>query len=721
MDSKTLDLSSKLFSHNPYLIYDELRKSGTVHFLPKNDTWLVIGFDEIVSVLNNPSVFTSMGENSFDPILLNCDPPKHTIHRKILSSDQALFSTNRVGQLELKNTEIAKNLIDALKEKKTIDILKDFSLPFSSLVILNLLGITTQENEALRKWSLSAVSNESIHNADYAQRKWFELKPIVQNWIEEIKETPNNIGLAEIIFNSYAKDNFSDEEILNLTKVLLLGGNETTPNLISSALYLLLNDQIVLNIVRNDLSLIDSVVNETLRLEAPTQIIQRSTKEEVKIGNTIIPKGSLVSLAIGAANRDPFIFESPDAFILNRKKSKILSFGFGPHYCIGAHLARQEAKIALKQLLTNFPNIRLTSNKLITYRHSSHIRGIKELYINIQPVSSIDTNMLRSKLIRVIKEAQLTSGEFPTYEYYPNSPELLEKGWQISNPSPFVHANIIYALMKIDKTIFAAEIEKGLSFLRHKKEKGDVWRFWSIQNGINNVPPDTDDTSICSTVLTLSGDNLNNRATFLSNITLGGVIKTWFFPNLNGLVFSPKLMFKWLSERKYVLPTIKAGLLEPEDFEVGVMANTLLYLGEDEKTKPIIDVCIKMWTKNQIESHFYNSKLVIAYHIARAYDGGVMSFSKLSNSIVEMITTDFEKYELAEQILSGLTLSYLKYEGRINTELNTVISNQLERDDLELTHFGYFTSKDRNYFAGSNVLVASWLLELLNFWENRDV
>lgn len=283
MNLKSVDISSLAFSQNPYKYYDLLRTSGNVHFLPDNNTWLIIGFNQIVEILMNTEKFTSEGENSFDPILLNCDPPKHTQHRRILASDKAPFSSSRIDQFEKTNRNIAENILSNLKDKNSFDILKDFSLPYSTLVILSLLGISTDTNEALRTWSLSAVSTKSIHNTNYATQKWEELKPIVQNWIEEIKSKPEEQGLAEIIFHSYSQKNFTEEDILNLTKVLLLGGNETTPNLISSALLRILNDKKLLVKIKAKPSIIENVINETLRIDAPTQIIQRTSTIDVVI------------------------------------------------------------------------------------------------------------------------------------------------------------------------------------------------------------------------------------------------------------------------------------------------------------------------------------------------------------------------------------------------------------------------------------------------------
>ena len=711
----SVDISSLSFSQNPYKYYDLLRTNGNVHYLSENNTWLIIGFNQIVEILTNTEKFTSEGESSFDPILLNCDPPKHTQHRRVLASGKAPFSSNRIDQFEKTNRKIAENILLNLKDSDSFDLLKDFSLPYSTLVILSLLGISTDTNEALRTWSLSAVSTKSIYNATYAGQKWEELKPIVQSWIKEIKSKSEEQGLAEIIFHSYSKENFSDEDILNLTKVLLLGGNETTPNLISSALLRILNDKKLHQEIKVNPTLIENVINETLRIDAPTQIIQRTSTQDVVIEGNKIKKGSLISLAIGAANRDPEVFKNPSEFDLNRVKTKILSFGFGPHYCIGAHLAKQEARVGLELILNSFPDLRLATLQQFKYRHSSHIRGLVSLIVTTNSKIPTDLKEVKKKAVELIEKEQLPSGEFPTYEYYPNTPELEKKGWHIADSSPFVHSNIVSSLMNLKSIKFSTQIEEAVEFIMQKKETGDVWRFWEIGEGKNNVPADIDDTAICSLVLKQRGIKLNNVELMLGN-EKNGIITTWFLPKFNNLFSKVNLTLKWWKERKYYQPTINSNMLSPNDYELGVIANALAYLGENEKTTKAIEHCIETWKTGSYNQFFYSNEIVISFHLARAYFHGVSDFNKLEGSIITNIQSNCNTFDLTELILSGLILKYFNSNSDLRRRIKGKIIEITGEEGFKFPHFPYFTSKDRNYIAGSNCLVASWFLELSEEW-----
>ncbi len=713
---QNVNIASLEFSQNPYKAYEELRKTGNVHYLEANKTWLIIGYHEITEILTNSAVYTSAGDDPFDPILLNCDPPTHTQNRKILGGDKALFSQNRISNLESLNREICKKLLDTLADKEEFDILKDFSLPFSSLVILNLLGINSNQNEKLRKWSNEAVSTKAIFNTNYALEKWEELKPIVEEWIHIALENEGSQGLSEIIFHKNSKDNFSKEAILNLTKVLLLGGNETTPNLISSALLILFKRPELLIKIKEQPYLISELINETLRFEAPTQIIQRSNKVEVTIGTTVIPANSSISLSLGAANRDPEVFESPAEFILERKKGKILSFGYGPHYCIGAHLAKQEAQIALEELFNYFPEITISPDFNEIYRHSSHIRGLKKMPVLSKKENLYHLLLQRKKAKTLLENGMNKENEFPTYEYYPNLADRKAE-WHITFPSPFVHANILYSLIN-SKIKNADFLNKGTDFLLQSKEKGGLFRFWNLKNSTNKVPPDVDDTAVCSFVLNKAGYPLNNKRILLNNIKKDGRLLTWIFPSIKLFLLNPFLYFRLLFEQKAISNTIKSGMLDLSDNEISVSVNALMYLGENNKTKIAISYCINAWENGNDNHNFYDNKIVLAYHFARAYKEGISAFMRISDSIHRLILTEKENYSFPELVLSYLCLSYYGNNDILQKEIKNLILKKCYGDGNLFEFFPYFTSKDRNYYAGSYCLTAAWFLEATNDWLN---
>ncbi len=381
MISEQLDITSTAYTQNPYQWYALLCEEGHVHYLSKNQSWIITGFAACMEVLNNPQIFSSEGKHQFDPILLNCDPPKHTYHKRILSGEGALFSNNRVDMMAEKSKQICENQLDLLKGKSSFDFLHEFALPYSSLVILALLGIETDNNQALLAWSQEAVSTQSVQDRNYAQSNWMTLLPMITNWVEEAYNKPDGKGLPEIIFHPNAANYFTKEQLINLVKILILGGNETTPTLASSALYHLVCHPPLMAELRQHEELFEPFINEVLRFYAPTQIIARTTKTDVSIGGKLIPSNSLVNVGIGAANRDPGFFEDPDTFSIRRPKGRILSFGHGAHHCIGASLARLETRIIFESLFSRYQSIAIPASFNPEYRKSTHIRGLESLPI----------------------------------------------------------------------------------------------------------------------------------------------------------------------------------------------------------------------------------------------------------------------------------------------------------------------------------------------------
>lgn len=711
MSINDFDFTSWEFSQNPYRFYDTLRAFGSVHFIPKNNTYFVTGYQEIVAILTDTSVFSSGGNNVFDPILLNCDPPEHSFNRKVFNGKNAPFSLSRVNQLELENKAICDELFNNFGDVESIDLLRDISLPFSSLVILKILGIQTDDLVALRNWSTDAVLTKAIENNDYATEIWELILPKVAQWINETLASPHRSGLAEIVFFEGGRT-FEYDEIINFTRVLLLGGNETTPNLIASAFLKLVEHPDVFDAVKCDNSLISSVINETLRLESPTQLIKRITTEEIVIAGVKIPKNATVTLAIGAANRDPEIFENPNEFNIYRSSGKIVSFGFGPHYCLGAHLSKQEAEILLTELISRYPKVTLPTNFQPVYRHSSHIRGIISMPLVLKQFPTGKLEHYRTIARNEIASKFNEFGHFPTFELYP---AIDPNRWIYTIPSPFIHANVCLSLLnaaELDATL----MEKAKSYLLSMKEVGDLWRFWELKQAQNNVPIDMDDTAICSHVLEKLGETIHNKSILTMLIKKDGRMLTWLFPSVRLARTNFRVFLRSLVTLHLIKPTLKAGMIAKNDTEISVMANVCLYLGNTNNAQKIARFCIDSWQFKQSTGQFYDNQLIDAFHVARAYANGVVAFEQLKPQINELIAMNYLIYEPMSLILAYLTLVHLNVSIELQLKIKRLILESENIEEKITKNYPYFTSKDRNFYAGSSVLSSAWFLEATKDW-----
>lgn len=380
-----LDITTLEFAQNPYPHYEALRASGPVQFLKNLNRFLVIGYKETIEILGNTETFPSAMNASFDPVLLGADGQKHADHRRALEGTKGPFSKSRIQGLEGRIREICLGLLDPLRGRKDVDLLADFGTPLPSLVILDVLGISPENSKDLREWTFTAVSNASIYNLDFSANHWTELKPFLEELIDKCYQQPRPGVMSELVWSENTQSLFAREQLIDLAKILLVGGNETTPNLIGSAALIMLRDPELMRRVREDLGLVTNLINETLRHQSPTQMVHRSCAVDTVVGGVTIPAGSVVAVCIGAANRDPEQFPDPDRFDIHRQQSKMIPFGYGPHVCIGAGLAKLEAIVAVEELFKAFPNWSTNIDlNALTYRNSSHVRGLNSLPISIQ-------------------------------------------------------------------------------------------------------------------------------------------------------------------------------------------------------------------------------------------------------------------------------------------------------------------------------------------------
>ncbi len=345
-------------------------------------------------------------------------------------------------------------------------------------------------------------------------------------------------------------------------------------------------------------------------------------------------------------------------------------------------------------------------NQLLPYRY------FKNAIADTKPYSF--TNYLQQELeqqLKQIAELQLPSGEFQTYEHYPN----LQPGNWIKGPSsPFVTASILIALADIKAPLADTIKAKGCSFIESAEEKG-LWRFWKNFSSKNHVPCDADDTSLCSFALKrIKNIQPDNLQLFNANRNGNGLFYTWFLPRAS-FITQPGRLLSFYNDSRIAANTIQSGFLHKDDVEVAVMANTLLYLGEKENTKATINHIIDTMKGGQpYAMHFYASDVFVWYHIARARHYSVNSFTGLQETFIAW----FKQKEQTLDLKTDLPLAFALYNSAFYFGVPQIAENLL-RKLIDGTVNGanfpyhYFTSKDRNYNAGSAALTLSWYAETL--------
>ncbi|MFD4030805.1 cytochrome P450 [Streptomyces sp. NPDC058637] len=379
------------FTRDPYPVYAELRARGPVHRvrIPEGtDAWLVVGYDAGRALLadqrlakdwQRASPSLGVSKVSAGKSMLGSDAPDHTRLRKLVSRE---FTLRRMEQLAPRIQEMTDELLDTLLAGpgREADLVEALSFPLPMAVICELLGVPTLDRQAFRAWSNTAVSSV---DPEARTRATAAMGGYLKELLEEKRTAPGTDLMSALIHTADDDgDRLGPDELIGMAWLLLVAGHETTVNLVTNGVLNLLTHPDQLAALRADPGLIDNAVEETLRYEGPIETpTYRFTTEPLDIAGTVIPGGGeLVLIAMADCNRDPARFPDAGRFDITRDARGHVAFGHGIHYCLGAPLARIEARIAIGSLLERCPGLRLDADPAnLPWRTGMLIRGPQQL------------------------------------------------------------------------------------------------------------------------------------------------------------------------------------------------------------------------------------------------------------------------------------------------------------------------------------------------------
>lgn len=372
---------------NPYPYYAHLRHHAPVYQIPEVGFWAISRYDDVLHILRNPQTFsaatvyaTMTGElNPFPPdapALVSTDPPDHTRLRKLVNR---AFTPRRVASLEAHIRRVVQQSLEQMAAQGEGDLMSDLAIPFPGVVIAELLGVPAERRADFRRWTenvVRATSGVGVVQEKYKEilQSHTEFRAYLQEAIAVYRKKPADNLLSDLVRAEEENQRLTAEEIVSLALLLIVGGNETTTNLIGSSLLALFDHSQEFAKVRANAALVPQVIEETLRYDAPVQGLVRQTICEVELAGTRIPAGAVVMPLYSSANRDERKFPDPDRFNILRNTEGHLGFGFGIHFCLGAQLARLEAKVALEMLLQRFPRLARKGDQ-VTHIDSMFTRG----------------------------------------------------------------------------------------------------------------------------------------------------------------------------------------------------------------------------------------------------------------------------------------------------------------------------------------------------------
>ena len=352
---------------------------------------------EVLAALRDPQTFSSilMGGANTEPMnadgdiaptsgsLIGLDPPEHGRHRGIVNRG---FTPRRMAELEPRIRKIADELIGAFETRGACELMEEFANPLPVSVIAELLGLDPSRRDDFKRWSTALIIG-STQAQDSGARHMDSFREFRNYMTEVVAERKRNPGDDLISILIHAGDDGGEileaEQVVSFASLLLAAGSETTTNLIGNAVATLCRDPELLSRVRDRPELIPQLIEESMRRDSPIQLVARLATRDTELGGTAITKNSMLMLLLASANRDADRFSSPEAFDLGRDTSGHLALGFGNHFCLGASLARLEARVALESLLTRLPGLSTPIDKLETHG-SLLVRGPKALPLTWQ-------------------------------------------------------------------------------------------------------------------------------------------------------------------------------------------------------------------------------------------------------------------------------------------------------------------------------------------------
>jgi pimeloyl-[acyl-carrier protein] synthase len=380
---------------DPYPLYARLCEEDPVHWDQFLHCWVVTRYADVHQVLHSfsadrtpsPEAMRALGLAHIEPIaevmvkqMLFLDAPDHTRLRKLCST---AFTPRRVELLEERVGAIANELIDKVIDRKSMDVVADFAAPFPAIVTAHLLGVPAEDHAQLKAWSadFAEMLGNFQHNPERIDRVLKSVADMTAYFRRAVREEERPLpeGLIRSLVEAEIDGNkLSEEEVIANTIVTMVGGQETTTNLIGNGLLTLLRQPDKLAELRDNPDIAESAIEELLRFETPSQHTGRICREDTMMGGKLIKKGDAVMAVMAAGNRDPRRFTDPDTLDLRRTDNRHLAFGWAAHFCFGAPLARMEGRIAFTTLLRRLPELALGEGKL-SWRENLGLRGLKAL------------------------------------------------------------------------------------------------------------------------------------------------------------------------------------------------------------------------------------------------------------------------------------------------------------------------------------------------------
>jgi cytochrome P450 len=388
-----IDFASPDYRRNPFPVYDQLRAAAPLVHDPRTGLWLLFDYASVRQALTDHARFSSSlfraGRSNPDWLIF-LDPPRHAKLRSLISQ---AFTPRAIAELEPRIRQLSRDLIHAVLPRGAMDLVAEYATPLPMMVVAELAGILPSEWKRFRHWSdeILKLSSTLTENATAAEAvaAYAAVKAEMGPWLAALQQEriarPQDDLLTRLLEAEIDGERLTDQEIAGFVELLIVAGQETTSNLIANAMLCFAEHPDQRARLAASPEPLPSAIEEVLRFRSPVQWIFRVATSDVVLHGQTIPAGQVVIPIVGAANRDPNVFADPGRFDIARSPNPHLAFGHGVHFCIGAPLARLEARIALQDLFSRLANLELASADPWEPRAALHVHGPSRLEVHFTP------------------------------------------------------------------------------------------------------------------------------------------------------------------------------------------------------------------------------------------------------------------------------------------------------------------------------------------------
>jgi len=374
---------------NPFPHYARMQAASPVVFDQERNIWHVYNYKDVQAIMADHAAFsTKLYDNEpADQSLFTLDPPRHTQQRKKIARS---FNAHTVANLETYIRTVAHTLIDQVIETGSIDLIADFAAPLPIAVIAELVGAPTQDSALFKRWSEITVLFAETMVRGHEPESWIvearrEFNRYMEALVEQRKREPRDDLVSSLAADDEECAAMTPAEIVGICRAFMAAGHESTTHLIGNAIWTLLEHPESLARLLTQPELLPAAIEEVLRYRSPAQFGGRIARADMQFGEHLIRAGQRVIFFNGAANRDPAVFSEPHRFDITRTPNRHLAFGYGIHMCVGAMLARTEARIALGVLLERLRDMRFDDAKVLESLASSMVFGVAKLPLRFTP------------------------------------------------------------------------------------------------------------------------------------------------------------------------------------------------------------------------------------------------------------------------------------------------------------------------------------------------